>query len=344
VRGKGQDQSSVIFDYIVQVFETSEYLKRYCPFNVKGNALHVGDKDWRSRVEKVKTGLVGDNARGKGVQDGKGLIVFDEIASFTYPEQVTAAIKPYISPGGGYVLLSSPGEVGCWMHETYLDWKEQERLGSSMHVVFECTWEDIDHIQPEVVAEEKREATAKGRLWEFEREYLGKWTVTDGAFFNAQDVLDCQLTGTLQGSKGDVWIYSLDPGLDRSPSVSPLLTLPDSELVDGERFIVCRPEGRRIQTYGHEDLLAPFFAERQADDGFPFRRDVVVGFASTFGHDSSPLASRIFCLIFCQSGIGVNKQTGGGGNRTLDPCTETALTCSKTGFHKASEMNKSANK
>lgn len=213
------DQSSVIFDYIVQIFETSEYLKRYVPFNVKGNALFVGDKDWRSRVEKVKTGLVGDNARGKGVQDGKGLIVFDEIASFIYPEQVTAAIKPYISPGGGYVLLSSPGEVGSWMHETYLDWQEQERLGSSMHVVFEATWEDCDHIKPEVVAEEKREATAKGRLWEFEREYLGRWTVTDGAFFNAEDVRECQVSGALQGSKGDVWVVGVDPGLDASPMV-----------------------------------------------------------------------------------------------------------------------------
>ena len=213
------DQSRILFDYIYDIYETSPYLLNYATFRVKGNTLYVGGSKWRSKVESVKTGLVGDQARGRGVAEGKGLIVFDEIASFLYPEQVTAAIKPFVATGGGMVLLSSPGECGSWMHSCYLDWKEQERQGSKLHRVIECDWRDTDHILPEVVAEERRECIAKNRLWFFDREYMGRWTVTQGAYFSRDDVTQCHVQGELTSSKGDVHIVSLDPGLDRSPSL-----------------------------------------------------------------------------------------------------------------------------
>jgi hypothetical protein len=231
------DQSRVLFEYVQSIYETSAYLKRYAEFSVKGNRLTVGGKEWGSSCEHVKTGLVGDHARGKGVKDGKGLIVFDEINSFLYPEQITSTIKPYISTGGGMVLLSSPGEIGSWMYQTYLDWKEQQRLGSDLHRVIECQWSDTDHIKPDVVAEEKRECEAKNRLWWFEREYLGKWTTTEGAFFDRQDVESCYVGDLASGARG-VWIMSLDPGIDRSPSV--LLVARFNQILDRLEIVDCR--------------------------------------------------------------------------------------------------------
>ncbi len=232
------EQSSVIFDYVCQIYETSEYLRAFTSYRRKGNRFTVGDADWRASVELVKTGLVGDHARGRGVQGGKGLIVFDEVNSFIYPEEVTAAIKPFVSPGGGIVYLGSPGEIGSWYHETYEDWKRREAEGSDRHLVIECSWQDAPHIDAEFVAEEKREATVKGRLWQFEREYEGKFTTTDGAFFNADDVRECQVTGLPNGGRGDVWIYSLDPGLDRSPSV--LLVARFNQAVSRLEIVDCR--------------------------------------------------------------------------------------------------------
>lgn len=253
------DQSRVLFDYIESIYETSSYLRRYAQFSVRGNRLTVGDKQWGSYVEHVKTGLVGDHARGKGVNDGKGLIVFDEIATFLYPEQVTSAIKPYVATGGGIVLLSSPGEVGSWMHQTYEDWKEQEKLGSPIHRVIECQWSDTNHISREVVEEERREYHAKGMTWFFEREYEGKWTVTSGAFFNRDDVSNCYVGDLNAGGKGDVWIYSLDPGLDRSPSV--LLVARFNQILDRLEIVDCRSLVRSSNKHigeddGHEKIEA----------------------------------------------------------------------------------------
>lgn len=251
------DQSRVLFEYIQSIYETSPYLQRYAECNVKGSRFSVGGKEWGSFVEHVKTGLVGDHARGRGIKDGKGLIVFDEIATFLYPEAVTSAIKPFISTGGGMVLLSSPGEVGSWMHQTYLDWKEQERIGSELHRVIECQWSDTRHIKQDVVEEERRECEAKNRLWWFEREYLGRWTTTEGAFFDREDVEQCHIQGDLKGGMGDVWIYSLDPGLDRSPSV--LLIARFNQILDRLEIVDCRSLVRHSNRHadpddGHEKI------------------------------------------------------------------------------------------
>lgn len=232
------EQSSVIFDYVVQIYETSDYLRRFTSFKRKGRTFSVGDADWRSSVELVRTGLVGDHARGRGVQDGKGLIVFDEVNSFIYPEDVTSAIKPYVSPGGGIVYLGSPGEIGSWYHQTYEDWKARQDEGSDRHLVIECSWQDAPHIDAEFVAEERREATSKGRLWQFEREYEGKFTATEGAFFDADDIRSCQVGNLPTGGRGDVWVYSLDPGLDRSPSV--LLVARFNQAISRLEIVDCR--------------------------------------------------------------------------------------------------------
>lgn len=253
------EQSSVIFDYVVSIFETSEYLRTFTSYRRKGNKFTVGDNEWRASVELVKTGLVGDHARGRGVQGGRGLIVFDEVNSFIYPEEVTAAIKPFVSPGGGIVYLGSPGEIGSWYHETYTDWKQREAEGSDRHLVIECSWQDAPHIDADFVAEEKREATVKGRLWQFEREYEGKFTATEGAFFDADDVRGCQMTGLPSGGRGDVWIYSLDPGLDRSPSV--LLVARFNQAISRLEIVDCRSLVRFTNDHvgdddGHERIGA----------------------------------------------------------------------------------------
>lgn len=259
------DQSHILFENVISIYETSPYLQRYSQFTVKGGQLCVGDKRWNATLEHIKTGLVGDHARGKGVKNGKGLIVFDEISTFLYPEIVTSTIKPYIATGGGMVLLSSPSEIGSWMHQTYEDWKEQERNGSKIHKVIECNWADTNHILPEVVAEEKRECEAKNRLWWFDREYLGKWTATEGAFFLRADVERCHVKEQLsQGGKGDTWIYSLDPGLDKSPSV--LLTSRFNQILnrleivdfrslvrDTNKHVKANDGHEKIQTY--EELI-----------------------------------------------------------------------------------------
>jgi hypothetical protein len=251
------DQSRVLFEYVQSIYETSAYLKRYAEVSVKGNRLTVGGKEWGSSCEHVKTGLVGDHARGKGVKDGKGLIVFDEINSFLYPEQITSTIKPYISTGGGMVLLSSPGEIGSWMHQTYEDWKQQQKLGSPIHRVIECQWSDTDHILPAVVEEERRECEAKNRLFWFEREYLGKWTTTEGAFLDRSDVESCYVGDLPTGGRGDVWIYSLDPGLDKSPSV--LLVARFNQILDRLEVVDCRSLVRHSNPHvdvddGHEKI------------------------------------------------------------------------------------------
>lgn len=213
------EQSRILFDKICHYYMTSEYLQRFSDYKIKGSVLSVGGASWNSRVEYIKTGLTAETARGRSTS-GHGIICFDEINSWLYPETVTGVIEPFISSGGGEVFLSSPGEVGSFMHELYLDLKEQQALGSQRHRVIECQWDDTDHLLPDFVNEQKRVLTKQGREWFFRREYLGEWTKTEGAFFNRDDVLACQSKTALdQGGKKSVWIYSLDPGLDRSPAV-----------------------------------------------------------------------------------------------------------------------------
>lgn len=217
------EQSRLLFDKIVHNYETSDYLRRYTDFKVKGHVLSVGGHAWNSKVEWIKTGLTAENARGRSTS-GNGIVVFDEIASFLYPQEIVGVIEPFIASGGGEVFLSSPGEVGSFMHGVYLDFKEQEALAladgrTPRHRVYECEWSDTDHISAEFVAEQERILTKQGRRWFFEREYLGKWTKSEGQFFNSADVKSCQSPTTLTGGSADCWIYSLDPGLDRSPAV-----------------------------------------------------------------------------------------------------------------------------
>lgn len=217
------EQSRLLFDRIVHAYETSDYLRRYANIRVKGHVLTVGDARWNSSVEWIKVGLTGEGGRGRTCR--KGLIVFDELSSFLYPQEVTGVLEPLIAAqGGGEVFLSSPGEVGSFMHAVYEDFREQERLATEAgreprHRVYDAVWSDTDHLHADFVAEQERILTKQGRRWFFEREYLGKWTKSEGQFFNAQDVKACQLAETLKGAPLDCWIYSLDPGLDRSPAV-----------------------------------------------------------------------------------------------------------------------------
>lgn len=216
-------QAEELFSKIPLCYETSDYLRRYATWKVTGHKFTVGDARWNSSVEWIKVGLTGEGGRSR--HTNKGLIVFDELSSFLYPQEVTEVLEPLIATqGGGEVFLSSPGEVGSYMHRAYLDFREQETLAVTegrppRHRVYEADWTDTEHLSADFVAEQERKLTKDGRRWVYEREYLGRWTKSEGQFFNAQDVKACQLAETLKGGPLDCWIYSLDPGLDRSPAV-----------------------------------------------------------------------------------------------------------------------------
>lgn len=255
------EQSRLLWERVVHFYETAPYLVRYCSHDVKGHRLMVGGPTWNSSVEYIKTGLTAEKARGRTVQ--KGVIVFDELASFLYPAEITGVLEPLIaSQGGGEVFMSSPGEVGGFSHQLYEDLKEQERLAlereeTPRHRVYEATWSDTDHLSADFVAEQERILTKQGRRWFFDREYLGAWTKTEGAFFNADDVRACQSrTPLASGDKGSTWIYSLDPGLDRSPAVVLIArwsaTLRRLEVV--ECLSLVRDGNHYIQDGGHERL------------------------------------------------------------------------------------------
>jgi len=261
------EQSAKFFERLLDVFEQSAYLRTYATWKVSGRTLHVGGDEWGASVEWLKVGLDASNVRGRTITDGNGLVVYDEAASFLYPEQIIGVTLPFCATGGGAVYLSSPGEIGSYFHALYEDFKAQERLArergeTPRHRVYEADWRDVDHLSAEFVAEQERSLTAQGRRWFFEREYLGRWVRTEGAFFNASDVKLCHVRDLPQGGSADTWIYSLDPGLDKSPAVlivarwNPVLRrLEIGELIslvrDGNRYV--RQGSERIA--GYPDLL-----------------------------------------------------------------------------------------
>lgn len=261
------DQSKILFERICHIYKASEYLQRYTTCKIKSNTLEVGGPKWNSVAEYIKTGLTAENARGRACPNG--IIVFDEIASFLYGDQVTAVIEPFIGAGGGIVYLSSPGEIGSFMHQLYLDLKEQEQLGSDQHKVIEAIWSDTNHLSKEFVEEQRRTLTKQGREWLFRREYLGEWTRTEGAFFNRDDVLACESQTPLShGSKGDVWVYSLDPGLDRSPAV--LLIARWNPVVRRLEIVECLSLVRQTNRYVNQD------GGHAIIDGYPDLLDLIL--------------------------------------------------------------------
>ncbi len=273
------EQSRILFDYVAETYAQSEYLQRYAPAQIRGNVLTVGGPQWGSKVEYIKTGLTGEHARGRSVK-GKGIIVFDELSSFLYPQEVTQVIEPFLaSQGGGEVFLSSPGEVGSFMHELYLDFKGQERLAieagrKPRHRVYECTWRDTDHLSPEWVAEQKRTLCKQDREWFYLREYEGKWTKTEGAFFSRDHITACQVTEPLPtGGKGDTWIYSLDPGLDKSPAV--LLIARYNAVKRRLEVVECISLVRKSNKYVHED------GGHEKVDGYPDLLDLILDLRKT---------------------------------------------------------------
>ena len=234
------DQTKQIFDKICHLYETSEYLKRYLPSRIKGNVLHVGPKEWDSRIELVKIGLTGDLGRGRS-SEGKGLVVFDEFSSFLYGEAVRGTLGPIIASGGSEIVLSSPGDPDSEMHIVYEHWKALEQQGHKRYRVIECEWSDTLHLKQEWFQDQKAEAETKGRLWEFEREVLGRWVKPDNCWFPETDLKRCQLETRPDWSKGDTFVWGADwGGRGRSAAVIAVARFSQSlsrlEVVDMRSF------------------------------------------------------------------------------------------------------------
>ena len=213
-----EDQARLIFDEVVRIYKTSDYLNQNVPYRVKGNTLFVGDEKWNSTLELLAVGLTGSTARGRHTA-GCGYLVGDEINSHIYADRIAGVLEPFVLSGGGIVYLSSPGEAtpDNFMYQTYLDWRAMERLALSdgrkpKHRVIKCRLRDVEHIDREEVKEQLRIHKKNGTMWFFKREYLGAWTSTEGAYFKSQDIQACTRQDIDEGDKHSTYCWSIDPG------------------------------------------------------------------------------------------------------------------------------------
>jgi len=193
-------------------------------FRVKGNTIYFGGDEWGSFAKVLLVGLDAQRARGKHVHFG--YLVGDEINAHHDARVIHDVLLPSIGTGGGLVYMSSPGEADPdnFMYRTFLDWGALEREArdrgeTPRHVVMRWTYRDSHHLSRQAALDALREYKKQGRLWYFKREWMGRFTASAGVFFNALDVQNCHLRGLPKGGRGDVWVYSIDPGLDRSPAV-----------------------------------------------------------------------------------------------------------------------------
>jgi len=205
------DQTKEIMERLCHVYETSPYLKTYMPSHIKGNVLTVGSKEWDSKCELVRVGLTGDLGRGRS-SDGKGVVVYDEFASFLYGDQIRGTLNHIVASGGGEVVLSSPGDPGSEMDTIRLLWKQLQADGNKRYHVIECQWSDTDHLSKEWMEDQRREMTAKGRLWEFEREVLGKWVKPANAWFDEASLKRCISLMPVKSNPSDQFIWAMDLG------------------------------------------------------------------------------------------------------------------------------------
>jgi len=206
-----EGQSKQIFDYVADIYRKSDFLKRFLPVKELGNFIHVGGADWNSKLELVRIGHEGRLGKGRSSK-GRGLIVFDEYALFLATEAIKANLTPIIASGGGEIVLSSPGDPDSPMHELYRIWSAFEKEGNEKYRVIPCRWQDTEHLTPDWVEGQRREAEAKGALWYFEREVLGRWVAPANTWFPHEDIKRCELTTRPDWRSGDTFVWAMDMG------------------------------------------------------------------------------------------------------------------------------------
>ncbi len=218
------DQSKELFDRIPTHLSRCEFPLIRNSFEEAGNTIYFGGDEWGSFVKVLLVGLDASRARGKHVHFG--YLVGDEINSHHDARLIHDVLLPSVGTGGGIVYMSSPGEIdeSNFMYRTFLDWRELEKEEKARgekprHCVMNWTYKDSHHLSRQAALDALREYKRQGRLWFFKREWLGRFTRSAGQFFNAADVQSCHVRDQLSGARGDTWIYSIDPGLDRSPAV-----------------------------------------------------------------------------------------------------------------------------
>lgn len=225
-----ETQSTILFDDACQIYKHSPYLSRFVQSSHKGSTLYVHEGKYRSKLQLIKVGLDASKARGHGV--GKcGYVIGDEILAHYDPRQVTSVIEPFIleaQGNGGLVYLSSPGEAmpGDFFYDRYVDWSAQEKAAledgrTPRHRVYRITYEDVDHIDKQEIEDKRRECEREGRLWWWQREYLGEFTISSGQYFNGHHIQQCSnpVPPIENGGRLDTWVWSFDPGGRRSPAV-----------------------------------------------------------------------------------------------------------------------------
>lgn len=184
-----EDQSRAIYNDVVRWFRTSDFLRRYCKSDPKGDILHVGDEKWGAYCELVKIGFEGRLGRSRSTR-GNGVIVYDEFAVLQSSDIVKGNLSPITASGGGEIILSSPGDPGSTIHQVYEHWKSAEKDNPRYRVI-ECTWQDTAHVRPEWVEDQRKEYEARGALWQFEREIEGKWVAPADVWFSWDDLQRC---------------------------------------------------------------------------------------------------------------------------------------------------------
>lgn len=223
-----ETQSDILFDRVVSLFRHSPYLSRFAPSKLTGKKLSVHAEPNQSVLQVLKVGIDASKVRGHGTDFG--YFIGDEILAHFDAWEITNVIEPMILEGkggnAGLVYLSSPGEASedNFFYATYKDWQEQERIALSenrrpRHRVITFTYEDVDHIDHNEVADQKRKYEKRGQLWFFEREYLGKFNRSEGHFFCAPDIRQCVNHSLPKGGRLDTYVWSMDPGGRRSPAV-----------------------------------------------------------------------------------------------------------------------------
>jgi len=220
-----EEQSDIIFDDVCNLFEYSPYLSKYVKSKRKGNTLYVHDGPNKSIIKIVKVGMDASRARGKGTK--YGYTIFDEINAHFSPEKISDICEPFYLDGenSGIVYMSSPSEASedNFFYQTYLDYSEQEKIAldegrNPRHRVYTYTAYDQNHIPQWKIEEARRKYEKQGRLWFFNREYLGQFNKAEGCYFSEKDIRQCIVPDLKKGGRLDSYIWAFDPGLRRSPS------------------------------------------------------------------------------------------------------------------------------
>lgn len=216
-----ETQSNVLFDGVCRDYRTSPFLKKYVPSKRKGSRLTVGEEPHESTLEILKVGLDAKTAKGKGT-DGLGYTIGDESnAHGVAAWSIADALEPFIMGGGGLVYMSSAGEAveSNFFYSQYLYYKQQQDNGNKRYRVFQFDLRDCHHLDQSIIESQRQKAESQGRLWTWEREVLGVFNRSEGAYFDLHDIQACIEPHLSGGGRLDTYVWSMDPGGRNSPCV-----------------------------------------------------------------------------------------------------------------------------